>query len=688
MVVTKEKKSFKKYARKHLATIVHARRTGAKAKKEKLERVERKKVRVAKAAKKEENEHQEQLDRLKDVDPQFYSYLEEEDPTLLQFGRDDMELVDEAEGSDAETDVDEDEDGLEGLDDEEDDEDADGDADGRRQRRRDGEEPPLPRVSRKELTETVAAKKLPELVDIFLSAAREMGYPVKEQSRGSKRKFDDPSLVKESLLKTANCVGQNLSQVVNAKGAVKNAQARAMLRRLLKCLVLVLTESGDGDATLSAGILHALAPFVPLLHFVHGLTKAVLKMALNLCSNSAERIRLAAYVVVRAVATRAAGTRSLYQSTAFKGVFLALVRAGHQYTIHNMPAIAFLMNCVVDLYGTDLEAAYQHAFVYLRQLAIYLRAVLQQQTQSNVRAVFNWQFVIALRTWGLVVSTYAEPSQLGPLIHPVVQIALGIMDLFSSPRMFPMHLHVLEMLNHIAARADGVYIPVAPYLMRIITSPSLGLSQGQAKEAQPKRQRDGAITEDDVDMRFLLRTKKSHVKSSIYKVAVWHEALYLLTEHLAGHSNSIGFPEAFWSVEATLRKLKRDVKLPRINSTISNILRHMETRSKQILKKREAVSFGPCDLTAVKMFEDELKMQQQQQQQKTSAKSSAARQPEASNPLTDYHRSLRQVRVNAFNAKQAAKDGEDKAGGKGGQQQTLDSIVAERGAKKHRREDQ
>ena len=74
MVVTKEKKSFKKYAQKHLATIVHARRTGAKAKKEKMERIDRKKTREAKAAAKEEREHQEQLDRLKDVDPQFYSF--------------------------------------------------------------------------------------------------------------------------------------------------------------------------------------------------------------------------------------------------------------------------------------------------------------------------------------------------------------------------------------------------------------------------------------------------------------------------------------------------------------------------------------------------------------------------------------------------------------------------------------
>jgi nucleolar complex protein 2 len=233
------------------------------------------------------------------------------------------------------------------------------------------------------------------------------------------------------------------------------------------------------------------------------------------------------------------------------------------------------------------------------------------------------------------------------------------MDVFSSPRMFPMHLHVIEMLNHISARAGGVYVPVAPYLLRIVTSSSLGLSAGQAQPAL-KRQRDGhGVTADDVDMRFLLRTKKSHVRAAVYKVAVWNEALYLLAEHLAVHSNTICFPEAFWAVAATLRKLKKEVKLPKVNSTISNILQHMETRSKQIAKKRDGVTFGPCDLTAVKMFEDELKMK-------------GGKKQEAANPLADYHRSLRQARVDLFTAKQKEVNSEV--------QKTLETVVAEREA--------
>uniref|UniRef100_A0A0A9ZCP5 Uncharacterized protein n=1 Tax=Lygus hesperus TaxID=30085 RepID=A0A0A9ZCP5_LYGHE len=134
------------------------------------------------------------------------------------------------------------------------------------------------------------------------------------------------------------------------------------------------------DATLLTGLLHTIVPFVPLIHYVKGATKGILRSSLQLCAAADEKVRVAAYVVLRALTTRATGTRSMYQSAAFKGIFLTLVKTSHQYNAKMQSIVAFLINCVVDLYGTDMEAAYQHTFVYIRQLAIFLRATLQQQS--------------------------------------------------------------------------------------------------------------------------------------------------------------------------------------------------------------------------------------------------------------------------------------------------------------------
>lgn len=650
MTGTKEKKSFKKYAKKHLATIIDSRRKGAKAKKEKIERVERRKVKEVKEAQREEKEHVDQLDRLKDTDPEFFSYLETEDPTLLQFGQEDMELVGENSGSDASTEADEDD--LEGEDDLDDEESEEGNESHEKPRGDAAAAAPLKRVTIEELKSISQGKKIEHGIDVFVSAARELGYQIKDSKNAqSRRKFEDPSLVKESLVTIARMVGQNVSLLISGKGTFKSHKTRYLVRRLLNALIVVIGDGGT-DTNLTATLLHAVAPFVPVLHYIKGLTKVVLKSALNLCSNLEERVRVASYVVVRAIATRATGTRSMYQSTAFKGVFLALVRTAHQYNIHNLPVVSFLMNCVVDLYGTDMEAAYQHVFVYTRQLAVYLRAVLQQQTQANVRAVFNWQYLNALRAWGLVVSTYSQPAQLGPMIHPVVQIALGVMDLFSSPRMFPMHLHLLEMLNHISSRADGVYIPISSYILRILTSPAMSIG----KETAGKRSRSDG--NDQVDLQFTMRIKKAQARGTAYRHNVWSEALYLLTEHIATHSCSVGFPEAFWSVESTLKKLKQEVKVPKLHSQISTILKHFESTTKKIIAKRDQGNFGPCDVAAVKQFEDEMKSQ--------------------GNPLIQYHQSMRQQRVAAFAEKQKVVK----------ERTTLESVTDSRnGGKKKARKD-
>ncbi|TPP55196.1 Noc2p family protein [Leishmania donovani] len=624
MAVTKEKKSFKKFAKKHLAGVIETRRKTAKSKKEKLERLERKKAREAKNAAREEKEHMDQLERLKDTDPEFYSYLEEEDPTLLEFGKEDIDVVEENDGSDAETEMD-DEESRGGENDED-----NGEADGGDEEGSDGAAPRRGRITREEVTQlTSAGSGVESCIDVFVSAVRELGYQVKEHPRPqSTRKFEEPALVKEALVSVAQHVGKQLSTFITGKGSFKSHKTRMLVKRLLMALSSVIGE-GNIDAVLSASLLHAIVPFVPLLHYVRGVTKTVLKASLHLCAAPEESVRVAAYMVVRSVATRAAGTRSMYQSTAFKGIFLTLIRTAHQYNIHNQTTVAFLMNCVVDLYGTDMEAAYQHTFVYLRQLAIYLRAALQQQTQSNVRAVVNWQYLNALRTWGAVVSTYSEPNQLGPLIHPVVQIATALMDLFSSPRMFPMHLQIIEVMNHIASRADGLYIPVAPYLLRILTSPSVALSHAQNGVSS---------SADRVDLLFTIRVKKSQARNSVYHRDVWNEALYLLTEHLATHSHTVGFPEAFWAVESTLRKLRTQVRVPKVHSSINNLLRHIQTTSQKIKAKRDQANFGPCDLAAVKQFEDELK-------QKGSA-------------LASYYHTMRQQRIDDLAAKHKDASGE------------------------------
>jgi nucleolar complex protein 2 len=159
-----------------------------------------------------------------------------------------------------------------------------------------------------------------------------------------------------------------------------------------------------------------------------------------------------------------------------------------------------------------------------------------------------------------------------------------------------------------------------------------------------------------------MRVKKTQAAAQTYRVALWLEALYLLTQHLATHSHTIGFPESFWAVATTLRKLRQDVKVPKVQSLICSILRGIDATAKSIAAKREKVSFGPCDVNGVKQFEDEVKS--------------------AGTPLMQLHTQLREQRLALFKAKQRNLS----------ERTTLESVVQRRkptrGAKRQRGSDE
>ena len=57
----------------------------------------------------------------------------------------------------------------------------------------------------------------------------------------------------------------------------------------------------------------------------------------------------------------------------------------------SVPHINFMAACCVEMYGLDPGAAYQHAFGFIRQLAVLLRSALTAKTKDAYREVYCWQ---------------------------------------------------------------------------------------------------------------------------------------------------------------------------------------------------------------------------------------------------------------------------------------------------------
>jgi nucleolar complex protein 2 len=65
----------------------------------------------------------------------------------------------------------------------------------------------------------------------------------------------------------------------------------------------------------------------------------------------------------------------------FKGIYKAYVLNCHFVNAVKLKHIRFLSNCVIELLGVDLPTAYQHAFIFIRQLAMILRDALDTKTK-------------------------------------------------------------------------------------------------------------------------------------------------------------------------------------------------------------------------------------------------------------------------------------------------------------------
>ena len=65
----------------------------------------------------------------------------------------------------------------------------------------------------------------------------------------------------------------------------------------------------------------------------------------------------------------------------FKGIYKAYVLNCQFVNAVKLQHLQFLQNCVIELFGVDLPTAYQHAFVFIRQLAMILREAINTKTK-------------------------------------------------------------------------------------------------------------------------------------------------------------------------------------------------------------------------------------------------------------------------------------------------------------------
>ncbi|KAI4373698.1 hypothetical protein MLD38_011794 [Melastoma candidum] len=274
-----------------------------------------------------------------------------------------------------------------------------------------------------------------------------------------------------------------------------------------------------------------------------------------------------------------------------KGLYKAYVLNCQFVNASKLQHIQFLSNCVIELLGVDLGCAYQHAFVFIRQLAVILRDALTMKTKESFRKVYEWKYISCLELWTGAICAYSSEVDFAPLAYPLTQIILGVSRLVPTARYFPLRLRCIRMLNRIAA-ATGTFIPVSMLLLDMLEMKELN------------KPPTGGVG-NTIDFRSVLKVNKASLKTKSFQEACVSSVVEEIAEHLQRWSYSVAFFELSFIPSVRLRNFSKSTKVERFRKEMRQLIRQIDANAEFTNKRRSTISFLPNDPASSSFLEDE-----------------------------------------------------------------------------------
>lgn len=554
--------------------------------------------------------HKDDLDALAEKDPEFYKYLKDNDAELLDFDEDaDLAEVDQ---------LSEEEVPKKKRKKSKDKKDAQQEAED------DGSEVTTAMVRKWKIAmvEQHSLRAMRQAVLAFRAAA----YVNSDNGKEHKYTISSSDVYNELLLTALEHIPTVLSHHLPAKesmsGKVRIATDSKKYRTLTPLLkshsasIHHLLENLSDAPTMKMTLL-CLIPLMPYFLSFKKVLKNLIKTTVNIWSDTStdEATRITAFMLIRRLAVISdASLREAVLRTTYQG----FVRGSRITNIHTLPGINLMKNSAAELWGLDPNIGYTTGFTYIRQLAVHLRTSITHPTKDSYKTIYNWQYTHSLDLWSRVLSTHCSnpllkspsASPLHPLIYPLVQITLGAIRLIPTPTYFPLRFHLTRALLRLS-RTTSTYIPLAPSLLEVLSSPDL------SKPPKPS-------TLPALDFSITLRAPKSYLRTRVYQDGLGQQVQELLAEFFGCWAKHIAFPELIIPPTVALKRWLKSASSPpskgnksattkaeregkgnknaKLNSSIALLLQKLSANAQYIESKRAVVSFGPSDRQGVDNF--------------------------------------------------------------------------------------
>lgn len=202
----------------------------------------------------------------------------------------------------------------------------------------------------------------------------------------------------------------------------------------------------------------------------------------------------------------------------------------------------FMIASISDICTSSPSVAYKKIFQTIKKLAFDLRICVAKSGTDTLVDLHNWKTIKKIVLLASILKSCSQVSinsdstkstksseKIGHFIYPFVQVCLGIVRLRPPGEFTPFHLHILQCLIDIAS-ATKVFIPISPYLLNSLETPSM-LSSGKPSTIKP------------INFSTIYKAHKDIITTKQYCKSLVGEVFNMLLEYFTIYSTSISFPE-------------------------------------------------------------------------------------------------------------------------------------------------